>query len=428
MIPTDPEAEKALLSIMAGNDRAIDTVAATTQPTDWHDDLAGRIWAVMLAQRTEGKPTDTHALVQPLLADRLPIAECVAILSDPVPPTSLGHYLGRMKDAALRRAIWIAATKALSLAEDTSETGITTLGALQADLSACERQQGGDIGETLQTLWGGLVERMQGLAPEKEPIATGFANIDKNSRGGPRRQQLVVIGALRHVGKTLMVRQLMLNAGMAGYKCLGFLAESSPEDEAANTMAVMSGVPVELLCKQEGGASVGTMRAMGRVMSATIPDVRIDTEAGISVEMIETRCRVLKSTRGLDVIAVDYLQFLATRPQKGQTREQVISEDARRLKVLARSLDCVLYLLVQLNDQIDVTEEPTLAHIRESKGPSNHADVVWLMSAPDGIDHDPMEPDKPQRRLLWNRKWRGVGAFSRPWNLTLDGPTQRITQ
>jgi len=427
MIPTDPEAEKALLSIMAGNDRAIDTVAATTQPTDWHDDLAGRMWAVMLAQRTEGKPTDTHALVQPLMADRLPIAECVAILSDPVPPSSMGHYLGRMKDAALRRSIWIAATKALSLAEDTTETGISTLGALQADLSLCERQQGGDIGETLQTLWGGLVERMQGLAPEAQAIGTGIKRIDDVTRGGPRRGQMVLIGALRHVGKTAFARQLALNAGMAGHKVLAFLAESAPEDEAANTMAAMSGVPVDQLCKLEGGASVGTMRAMGRVMAAPIPDVRIDTEAGISAEMIETRCRVLKSTKGLDVILVDYLQFLATKPGKGQTREQVISEDARRLKVLARNLNCVLYLLVQLNDTVDATEEPTMAHIRESKGPVNHADIVWLMSAPDGIEHDPQIPGSGQRRFVWNRKHRGVGAFSRPWSLTLDGPTQRIS-
>jgi replicative DNA helicase len=107
----------------------------------------------------------------------------------------------------------------------------------------------------------------------------------------------------------------------------------------------------------------------------------------------------------------------------------MLADDARRIKVLARQLDIVIYLLVQLNDEVAPEDTPEIRHIRESKGPSNHADVILLMSAPDGISHNPTDENNhnhTQRRHLWVRKWRGVGAFSEPLNLSFNGASQRF--
>lgn len=270
-----------------------------------------------------------------------------------------------------------------------------------------------------------LVENMQNPQSKAKPIPTGITKIDENTRGGPRRGQMVLIGALRHVGKTAFVRQVALNTASSGYKVLAFLAESSDEEEAANSMSVMSGHPTEKF-RDSDHLEKGTKDAMMRVMSGDIPDLRIDTEPNLSVGLIESKCQLLKATQGVDVVIIDYLQFLKTNGTKGQNREQMVAEDARRIKVMARQLNIVVYLLVQLNDEISVEEEPEVKHMRESKGPANHADITLLMSAPDGISHDKNAAGGTQKRSLWNRKWRGVGAFKQPFDLTFKGSTQQF--
>jgi replicative DNA helicase len=136
---------------------------------------------------------------------------------------------------------------------------------------------------------------------------------------------------------------------------------------------------------------------------------------------------LLAATKGIDVVFVDYLQFMSTKSRPGQSREQLVADDARRLKILARQLDIVIYLLVQLNDEITPEQEPLLSHLRESKGPANHADCVLLISAPDGIAHDPSAASfATTKRLIWNRKWRGSGAFNKAIQIEFRGATQQF--
>ena len=388
------------------------------------------IWSIMLDEHKKGTPMTESALCLQMQANGVLNNFIDVAVSGNADVYRFSYYLAEIINAQVLRKAFSSCYTALKKLADPTVNAIEVIGAAQSDLTSCMAVAKPNNGSTLKELWHTLVEQMQMKENPTPPVATGLSAIDNRARGGPRRQQLVLIGALRHVGKTALARQLAINAGTAGRKVLCFFAESADIDEAANTMAVMSGLPAKLFTGDSRTIEAGTIKAMTRTMTGVIPDIRIDTEPNMSVDLIESRCRYAKETEGLDVVFIDYLQFLNSRQAfKGQNREQMLADDARRIKVLARQLDVLIYLLVQLNDEVAPEDTPEICHIRESKGPANHADVILLMSAPDGISHDPTDSGNDraiQRRHLWVRKWRGVGAFSAPINLHFNGSSQRF--
>lgn len=295
------------------------------------------------------------------------------------------------------------------------------------------------IGVPVQDLIRGTIERMSGEVPETEIIPTGLKAVDAMARGGVRRGQMILIGALRHLGKTALARQLGFNAGGNGYIVHNFFAESSNEEEGDAGAAVISGVPMQKLTRRNAPEKGDMSKLMGAVelWSKKNPEgefnvkITYDNTPSLTLSKIESSCRLMKATTGLDIIFVDYLQMIQASGAENKDvkiREQIVSRDALRLKVLARQLGIVVYVLAQLNDEVKQTDEPQMTHIRESRGPANHSDVVLLLSAPpEGIGHDPNQSDKTiTTRLLWNRKWRGVGTWTNPVELQFHGATQRF--
>ena len=428
-LPNDEKAEIAVLkACFAETGEAMLLCENCLTPDSFYDHERANLWRVLKAQREQGKPIDLVAILPASTLAGIHPATTAEIYTDKdSAPGNFGHHLRTVLEKQRLRQIFKAGYDAMQAAVDPMADPLIVMSDTKAALELCESSSNETVGVTVKELLMGLVERMQGNEPETAKIATGIEKLDRLTRGGPRRGQMALIGALRHVGKTALARQIALNVGATGKNVLCFFAESSDHEESANTMAVLSGLPTSVFTGDHKTVAKSTVSKMVGVLRRPLPAVRIDTEPNLSVDRIESKCRLLKATKGLDVVFVDYLQFLNSRQSyKGQTREMMLSEDARRLKVLARELDVVLYLLIQLNDEIKPEEAPEMCHVRESRGPINHADIVLLMSAPDGIAHDPTNPNGTHRRMLWNRKWRGVGAFHQAIALSFRGSSQQF--
>lgn len=85
---------------------------------------------------------------------------------------------------------------------------------------------------------------------------------------------------------------------------------------------------------------------------------------------------------------VDYLQLLGTASRQGRTREQEVAECTRKLKSLARLLECPVIVSSQLNRQVENTYDhrPELRHLRESGAIEQDADLVLMLYSPEGSD------------------------------------------
>ena len=87
----------------------------------------------------------------------------------------------------------------------------------------------------------------------------------------------------------------------------------------------------------------------------------------------------------LSAIFVDYLQIIPThRGSKSETRDQEIGEMTRGFKNLATELQCLVFVLSQLNRGVEqlADKRPCLAHLRESGNIEADADIVMFTFPP----------------------------------------------
>jgi len=426
-LPHDLEAEKAILSAVMMSEAAMAVCVSTLTEDHFYSNTNAKIWRLLKHAKEAGNPIDLVALLPSAMAARLDVSDLAEIFTGQSSnPAHFAYYLKTVSAKLQLRRLYETCYKTLQASIDPEADPQTVIGTAKAGIELAETSSDTNVGLTLKELWLQLHDRMTGTAEQSPPIPTGITLLDRLTRGGPRRGQMVLLGGLRHTGKTALARWIALNNG-ATHKVLCFFAESSNYEESSNTMAVAASVPTSAFAGDARQIGKGTAAAMLRTLSGAIPDVRIDTDPNLTCDRIEAKCRLLAATKGIDVVFVDYLQFMSTKSRPGQNREQLVADDARRLKILARQLDIVIYLLVQLNDEIAPEQEPLLSHLRESKGPANHADCVLLISAPDGIAHDPSASEyATAKRLIWNRKWRGSGAFNKAIQIEFRGATQQF--
>jgi replicative DNA helicase len=113
------------------------------------------------------------------------------------------------------------------------------------------------------------------------------------------------------------------------------------------------------------------------------------------------------------MIIIDYLQLLESSGNfnRNTTREQVVSEMSRGLKLLAKELDVPVIVLSQLNRKSEERQDtrPMVSDLRESGSLEQDADMIFLIHRPEVTDPN----NRPGEADLILGKHRG-------------GPTGRI--
>lgn len=109
----------------------------------------------------------------------------------------------------------------------------------------------------------------------------------------------------------------------------------------------------------------------------------IDDKAGCNMNYISKVARSLKKKNKCDMIFIDYLQLL-TASGKKQNREQEVSEMTRGLKLLAKELDVPVFVLAQLNREVEKRpgKQPIMADLRESGSIEQDADAIIFVFRP----------------------------------------------
>jgi replicative DNA helicase len=105
-------------------------------------------------------------------------------------------------------------------------------------------------------------------------------------------------------------------------------------------------------------------------------------EPNLSVGQIAARCRRQRRRHGLELVLIDYIQLIRPDDERISRQEQV-SKISRRLKILARELDCPVVILAQVNRTAgDVGRAPRLSELRESGALEQDADAVIFVHRP----------------------------------------------
>ena len=111
---------------------------------------------------------------------------------------------------------------------------------------------------------------------------------------------------------------------------------------------------------------------------------------------------------GHKVIFVDYGQLIQTDSERGVPRAEKLARVSQYLKIAARETDTLVVLLLQLkqperyktNDGCVRTLSPTMEDLGESRQWMKDADVIFILSRPDGSENS---GDEDGEKLSYDR-------------------------
>lgn len=210
-----------------------------------------------------------------------------------------------------------------------------------------------------------LIDDLEQRTP-LETFGTGIPALDKHFHGGLLRGEMLVVGADTGGGKSILLYQAALRALEDGKRVAIFSLEMPAKAILRRMAANMIGKRVEGFREMMGdqrhvasGADISN--AFARLMNYTLTIHDTISE----VAEIDAEAHRLVAMGKADLIIVDYLQIV-TMP-KADSREQAISELARRLKLTALKTNSVVLTASQLNEE---------GRLRESRAIGHHADAV----------------------------------------------------
>lgn len=169
-------------------------------------------------------------------------------------------------------------------------------------------------------------------------------------------------------------------AAQAGKSVLFFTLEMSNAEIDDRIIASISGVSMS---KLKNGNITDEERAKVREALEELKRMKItvDSDPRVTVDTIRARAtRQAQSPDGLDLIIIDYLQLI-TPVGKFSSRQEAVASMSRNMKLLAKTLEVPVIVLVQLNRGKDDEEDklPTIDNIRESGSIGMDSDIVILL-------------------------------------------------
>ncbi len=400
-LPTNLEAEQAVLAAVLMNNRALEKVSEFLKPEHFSHPAHQEIYKLAERQFASGVPFDIITAKNYL--DQQGVLESVGGIDYLTQLSSAGatvvnvEQYGRIVyENALRRdlinlgqSITDAAfvedlDNPVSAQIETAEQKLFEM----ASAGVSERE----VSSIATALQSALLEAEIAYKADGKlsGLTTGLTALDK-SISGLHHSDLIIIAGRPAMGKTTLAMNIAFNAanailyGRANEKYKGAVAffslEMSASQLAARVLSSQSKVPASSM--REGNLTDEDFLKMSQY-SAAIGKVPlfIDDTPGMSVPMIRTRARRLaRKCGGIALIVIDYLQLM-TSPggKRSENRVQEISEITRGLKMLAKELDVPVIALSQLSRSVESRDDkrPQLADLRESGSIEQDADIVMF--------------------------------------------------
>ena len=251
-------------------------------------------------------------------------------------------------------------------------------------------------------------------APEVETVPLFFKSLEAPLKGGWHPEQLITIGARTGVGKSVFAVDSAVAACAAGRSVLFFSLEMSSDELLKRMISVVSGV---LLSKLEPG--VDKTEEEQRQIDNAVEEIStwkltIEDKPDVTLEHIKARSKMQSQTKeGLDLIFVDYLQLINPGNSGKKSRQEIVADLSRGMKLLAKQLKVPVMIVVQLNREDKGEDEdrlPSKADIRESAAIAADSDVIIIL-------HRKYRDDSPDPKALFILDKNRNGQSNRKYSM-----------
>jgi len=209
-------------------------------------------------------------------------------------------------------------------------------------------------------------------------LQTGIPDIDK-AVALLKPSSYTVIAARPGVGKSTLLRQILMKAALKGPALL-FTLEESPEQVRDKIIASFARVPY---WRWYQGLTDPLERQRMLIATAELDKLGLyfwnDFFCDVAKVRLAVRTLIEKGEKPR-VVFIDHLQLM--KHPKSESREQAVGETSRLLRLLALDFDIPVVLMCQMNREIEhrgESEGPRLSDLRESgQIEANAANVIFL--------------------------------------------------
>jgi replicative DNA helicase len=391
--PHNRDAEEAVLGSLLQDREAVGDVIELLAVEDFYVVHHQILFKTLIELFDQGSGVDL-TIVGDVLQKRGDLDRCggaleLARLVERVPSSAnVSFHAKIVRERALQRRLIDAARRILEEARGGGRTIEEMVdGAEQVIFEVARRSVGGEATDLRTLLRDTLYALDQRRGGELAGARTHYPELD-DKLSGLQAGQMIVLAARPSVGKTSFALNIALRVATRNDPPTAvavFSLEMPRQALAQNLLSCHAHVDSHLLRK--GGLDHESLERItssaGELSSAPI---FIDDTPGMTSLQIRAKARRLRSTHGVGLVIVDYLQLVPG--PLAESRQQEISQISMSLKQLARELEVPVIAISQLNRAVDAREDhrPRMSDLRESGSIEQDADVVLFLYREDYYD------------------------------------------
>ena len=394
-MPHSLEGEQAVLGSMLIDPDCVKNVMDRLRPGDFYLRQNREIFETIYSMFSYARPIDGITVFGEMekagLTDDSTRSYLAQLMEITPTRANVLEYAAIVRDKALLRSVAQAAGEITALVQEGMGEAGEILEASEQKIYAIRRGQSAQEMVPLRQVLPDVLDRLGEMSEHEDHLpglSTGLSAIDQKITG-LNKSDLILLAARPGMGKTSLALNVALNVAKGGKTVAVFSLEMSREQLA--TRLLSSEALVEnnrlrtgLLRETDWEKIAGAATVLNRL------DVRIDDNPLLSVADMNAKCRRLD---GLALVVVDYLQLMTSAGgsgRGGESRQQVVSDMSRMLKIMAKELNVPVICLSQLsraNEKRD-DKRPMLSDLRESGAIEQDADIVLFLYRDDYYNED----------------------------------------
>jgi replicative DNA helicase len=396
-MPHSLEGEQAVLGSMLIDPECIKDVMDKLQPGDFYLRQNREIFETVYSMFTYARPVDGITVAEEMQKNGTYDPDTTRnylIQLMEVTPTSANvmEYVKIVRDKALLRSVAQAASEITAMVQEGTGTAADTLEAAEQRIFSIRRGQSAKDMIPIRQVLPEVLDRLNEMSESESHlpgISTGLSAVDAKITG-LNKSDLLLLAARPGMGKTSFALNIALNVAKNTEKTVAvFSLEMSSEQLVTRILA--SEALVENTRLKTGNLRETDWQKIAD--AATVLnriDMRIDDNPMLTVADMNAKCRRLDN---LGLVVIDYLQLMTSAGGKsygGESRQQVVSDISRMLKIMAKELDVPVVCLSQLsraNEKRD-DKRPMLSDLRESGAIEQDADIVMFLYRDDYYNED----------------------------------------
>lgn len=369
-------------------EQAISSVIGTIDLDDFYSPNHRAICSAIFELYEQGQEVDPVTVAAALKAtgdyDKVGGGSTLITLQSRTPSTSnAAGYAAIVREMAVRRSLIAFGSELVNSGYDPGwdtpsalKSAEDQLYSLSARLTVAEELPAGTMASRA------LDEIVQGwLGPDQSHVRSGFPSLDEIT-GGFHPSRFYIVGARPAMGKSALAANIASHVATTTEDPVLFFSLEMDAQEVAHRMNTSMALVGSHDIKSGWLSHADWVRMKDAQSALNQSSLIIDDSTNTSILDVYAKAKKVKMAHGkLGIVIIDYIQLMSSGSQKFESRQMEISNTSRRLKLMARELECPVVALSQLSRQLELRADkrPILADLRESGSLEQDSDCVIFL-------------------------------------------------